>query len=138
MVKDGRTILDKEIMLPASSILPLILFMALVLTAILCALTASGHFPREHRSPALQSRAGKIILFGSLITSLLCLGAGVAVVWWAVPWYAAVIGAGAMALAAPIALRPFPDAFVNGRGALVIFAGASAVMLVLLLLTLRG
>ena len=48
------------------------------------------------------------------------------------------IGGGAVALAAPFALRPFPDAFVNGRGALVIFAGASLVMLVLLLLTLRA
>jgi hypothetical protein len=80
-------------MLPSSAILPLILLMALLLTVALCGLAASGHFPYEHRSPALKSRAGEFILFGSLILSMLCLVTGVALVWRAVPWYAAVIGA---------------------------------------------
>jgi hypothetical protein len=119
-------------MFPDSAILPLILFMALLLAAALCGLAASGHFPEEHRSPALQSPAGKFILFGSLVLSLLCLGAGIALVWPAVPWYAAVIGGGAVVLAAPLALRPFPDAFVNGRAALIAFAGASALIVLLL------
>ena len=69
MVQDGRDLLDKEIMLPASSILPLILFMALRVGRDRCAgWPPSGHFPREHRSPALQSRAGEFILFGSLFS----------------------------------------------------------------------
>jgi len=44
------------------------------------------------------------------------------------PWPAAVIGAGAAVLAAPLLLRPLPDAFVNGRAALVAFASASALL----------
>ena len=37
-----------------------------VLAAALCGLAASGHFPREHRSPALRTTAGALILFGSI------------------------------------------------------------------------
>jgi hypothetical protein len=125
-------------MLPSSAILPLILLMALLLTVALCGLAASGHFPYEHRSPALKSRAGEFILFGSLILSMLCLVTGVALVWRAVPWYAAVIGGGAMVLAAPLALRSFPDAFVNGRTALVTFPGASILIVILLFCALGG
>jgi hypothetical protein len=124
--------LTQDIMLPASAILPLILFMTLLLSAALCGLAASGHFPEEHRSPALRSRAGTLILFGSLALSAISLIAGAALVWRAVPWYAAVIGGGAVVLAAPLLLRPFPDSFVNGRAALVTFAGASALLVLLL------
>jgi hypothetical protein len=123
-------------MLPGSAILPLILFMALLLTVALCGLAASGHFPHEHRAPALKSGAGPLILFGSLMLSLLCLAVGVMLAWRVIPWYAAVIGGGAIALAAPLLLRPFPDTFVNGRGALIAFSGASLLMVVLLLRTL--
>jgi len=122
----------------SNAILPLILFMALLLAVALCGLAASGHFPREHRSPALTSGAGPFILFGSLTLSVLCLAVGVALAWRAIPWYAAVIGGGAVALAAPLALRPFPDTFVNGRGALIAFSGASLLMVVLLLGTLAS
>jgi len=48
------------------------------------------------------------------------------------PWYAITIGAGAMLLAAPLLLRPFPDSFVNGSSALVVFAvGAAAIAVIL-------
>ena len=123
-------------MMPASAVLPLLSFMLLLLAAALCGLAASGHFPREHRSPALQTGAGAFILFGSLVVSMLSLAVGVALVWQAVPWYAVVIGGGAMVLAAPLLLRPLPDAFVNNRATLVTFAGASMLMVVLLLSTL--
>ena len=119
-------------MLPGSAVLPLILFMALLLSAALCGLTASGHFPKEHRSPALRSPAGKLILFGSLALALVSLATGAAVVWRAVPWFAIVIGGGAVLLAAPLLLRPVPDAFVNGRAALVTFASASVLLALLL------
>src|ERR1700737_634859 len=95
--------------------LPLVLFMGLLLSAVLCSLAASGHFPREHRAPTLRSRSGTAVLFGAPALSMLCLAIGVALVWGAVPWYAAVIGGGAVVLAAPLLLRPLPDAFVNGR-----------------------
>jgi len=39
-----------------------------------------------------------------------------------------VIGGGGTVLAAPLLLRPFPDSFVNGRGALVTFSGLSLLM----------
>jgi hypothetical protein len=35
-------------------------------------------------------------------------------------------------LAAPLLLRPLPDTFVNGRAALLAFAGASALLTVAL------
>jgi hypothetical protein len=120
------------VIMPAGAVIPLLSFMVLLLAASLCGLAASGHFPREHRSPALRTGAGAFILFGSLVVSLLSLMVGIAVVWQAVPWYAVVIGGGAVVLAAPLLLRPLPDAFVNGRAALMIFAGASVMITVLL------
>jgi hypothetical protein len=122
----------QDIMFPGEAILPLVLFMALLLAVALCALAASGHFPREHRAPALRSGTGPSILFGSLALSMLCLAVGVVLVWRVIPWYAAVIGGGAVVLAAPLALRPFPDAFVNGRGALLAFSGASLLLVAIL------
>jgi hypothetical protein len=116
----------------SNAILPLILFMALLLAVALCGLAASGHFPRQHRSPALQSGAGPFILFGSLALSLLCLAAGLWLAGRTIPWYAMVIGGGAVLLAAPLLLRPFPDDFVNGRVALIAFSSASLLTVVLL------
>jgi hypothetical protein len=43
-----------------------------------------------------------------------------------------------MVLAAPLALRSFPDAFVNGRTALVTFPGASILIVILLFCALGG
>ena len=117
---------------PASTIVPLFLFMVLLLAAALCGLAASGHFPREHRSPALRTTAGALILFGSIALAALSVAMGIALVGRHVPWPALVIGGGAAMLFAPLALRPFSDAFVNGRAALVTFAAASAASLVLL------
>jgi hypothetical protein len=116
----------------SNAVLPLVLFMALLLAVALCALAASGQFPREHRSPELQSGAGPFILFGSLALALLCLAAGIWLAGRAIPWYANVIGGGAVLLAAPLLLRPLPDSFVNGRGVLIAFSGASLLMVALL------
>ena len=38
------------------------------------------------------------------------------------PWPAIIIGGGAMLLAAPLLLRPFPDRFVDGLAGLATFA----------------
>lgn len=110
-------------MLPGSAIVPLLSFMVLLLSASLYGLAASGHFPAEHRAPALRTGFGRIVLFGSLALCLLCLLGGLAIVWHAVPWYAAVIGGGVMVLIAPLLLQPLPDSFVNGRAALLTFSG---------------
>jgi len=114
--------------MPRHVVLALVLFVALLLSAALTALAASGHFPPEHRAASLRSGVGRAILFGACAVSALSLAVGIAVAWLVVPWPAAVIGAGAAALGAPLLLRPLPDAFVNGRAALVAFASASALL----------
>ncbi len=119
-------------MMPTHAIAPLLLFMALLLAAALGALSASGHFPSEHRAPALRSAAGAGILYGALALSALSTLFGIMLIVPIVPWYAAVIGGGAMILATPLLLQPFPDEFVNGRGALLTFAGTSVLMAALL------
>jgi hypothetical protein len=116
----------------SNAILPLVLFMVLLLAVALCGLAGSGHFPREHRSPDLTSGAGPFILFGSLALSVLCLAAGLWLARRAIPWYANVIGGGAVLLAAPLLLRLLSDHFVNGRGALIAFSGASLLTVLLL------
>jgi hypothetical protein len=120
-------------MLPANAILPLLLLSALLLAVSLCGLAGSGHFPHERRSPALLSRGGTIILFGSLAVAAISLVVGAILAWRIVPWSAAVIGGGAAILAAPMALRTLPDSFVDGAGALISLAGVSVALALLLL-----
>jgi hypothetical protein len=119
------------------AVLPLALLMVLVLCCSMYALAASGHFPKEHRSAALRAGAGPLVLFGSLLLSLLSLAAGLVLGARMIPWYAAVIGGGAMVLAAPLALRFFPDDVVNGRMALIVLSGAGAVAVVLIAMAER-
>jgi len=118
--------------MPRHAVFALALFIALVLSVALTVLAASGHFPPEHCAASLRSALGRIILFGACVISALALVVGAAVAWPVLPWPAAVIGAGAAMLAAPLLLRPLPDAFVNGRAALLAFAGASALLTVAL------
>jgi hypothetical protein len=110
------------------AVLPLALLMALVLSVSMHGLAASGHFPEEHRSAALRAGAGALILFGSLLISLLSLAAGIVLAVRMIPWFAAVIGGGATVLAAPLVLRLLPHAIVNGRMALIVLSGAAAVV----------
>lgn len=119
-------------MMPASAVLPLLLLMMLVLALSLHGLAAAGHFPRKHRAPALRSFAGTLILFGSLTIAAICLAAALTAAWQRIPWYAAVIGGGAVALLAPLVLQRFPDRFVDSRGALIGFASAAALLTLLL------
>src|ERR1700674_3447777 len=115
------------------AMLPLALLMALVLFFSMHGLAASGHFPKQHRSAALRAGAGPLVLFGSLLLSLLSLAAGLVLGARMITWYAAVIGGGAMVLAAPLVLRTLPDDVVNGRMALIIFSGAGALVATLLI-----
>jgi hypothetical protein len=100
----------------------LALFMALVLVLSLYGLTVSGHFPEEHRDPALRVGLGPLLLWGTIALCGVLTLAALLFAWQRVPLYAAVIGGGAMVLFAPLLLQPFPDSFVNGRRGLVIFA----------------
>jgi hypothetical protein len=115
------------------AVLPLALLMVLVLSFSMHGLAASGHFPREHRSAALRAGAGPLVLFGSLLLSVLSLATGLVLGARVIPWYAAVIGGGAMVLMAPLVLRTFPDDVVNGRTALIVLSGANAVVAVILI-----
>lgn len=103
----------------------LLLFMALLLMVSMYALAASGHFPREHRSKNLASAAGSMILFGTILFSLACAALGIFFVHFSVPWYAAIIGGGAVVLIAPLLLQLFSDRFVDGRVSLLAFSGAA-------------
>src|SRR6516225_3540506 len=94
--------------MPRHAVFALALFIALVLSVALTVLAASGHFPPEHRAASLRSGLGRIILFGACVISALALVVGAAVAWPVLPWPAAVIGAGAAMLAAPLLLRPLP------------------------------
>src|SRR5262245_28356656 len=125
-------------MLPGSAVIPLLSFMLLLLSASLCGLAVSGHFPAEHRAPTLRSGVGRLILFGSLVLCLAGLFGGIALIWHTVPWYAAVIGGGATELAAPLVLQRFPDSFVNGRAAPIAFVGLSLLMLSVLFCARRA
>ena len=111
--------------MPHHVVLALVLFIAVLLSAALTALAASGHFPLEHRAISLRSGLGRAILFGACVVSALSLAVGIAMAWAILPWPATVIGAGAAVVAAPLLLRPLPDAFVNGPAALAVSCGRS-------------
>src|SRR5260370_2727292 len=82
------------------AILPLALFAALVLSAALGALAASGHFPHERRAPSFRGGLGGAVPFGALAptASSLILRAGTARP--ILPCPAAGVAAGAGLLAA--------------------------------------
>jgi hypothetical protein len=112
--------------------LALVVLMVLILACTLYGLAASGHFPAQHRLPALRSDAGRAILYGTLAATLAAAAAGIAAAWQALPGPALILGGGAMLLAAPLLLRLLPDWFVDGHAALVTFAAAAAACALLL------
>ena len=115
------------------TVIPLILFTALLLVLSLHALAASGQFPREHRAPALASGVGGIVLYGTIAVAITSLVVALLAAWRLIPWYAAVIGGGLAILVAPLVLQQFPDRFVDGRASLLSFAAAGALLALLLL-----
>jgi hypothetical protein len=121
-------------MLTIDAMLPLVLFTLLMLVLSLHALSASGHFPREHRAAALRSLLGVVILHGTILVGLTALIAGLWAAWRLIPWYAAVIAGGLAILAAPLVLQEFSDSFVDDRRSLLSFAGASVALAIMLLL----
>lgn len=110
----------------------LALFTMLMLVIALHGLTASGHFPRETRLPAMSGGTGSAVLWLTIAIVLACLLVGLFAAWRLIPWYAAVIGGGGGILVAPLVLQWFPDRFVDGKRGLLTFA-AAAVLLSLLL-----
>jgi hypothetical protein len=100
----------------------LAVFMALVLVLSLYGLTASGHFPEEHRSDSLKSAGGRLVLWGTIILCGALTIVTLAFAWQYLPLPSAIFGGGAMVLFAPLLLQPLPDAFVDGRRGLLTFS----------------
>jgi hypothetical protein len=111
--------------MPAVPWSELVLFMSGVGFVALYGLTVSGHFPAEFRADELKGGAGAIIMWGTIVVTCVAAVTTLIVAWIVLPWYAIAIGGGAMLLAAPLLLRPFPDWFVNGRAGLLTFAAAA-------------
>lgn len=100
----------------------LLVFVGLVLVIAVFGLSVSGQFPAEHRKPELKGTLGPVIIAGC---SLVVVIAAVRAVWLAavgLPVPAAIIGAGAAALAAPLVLQQLPDGVVDGRAGLIAMA----------------
>ena len=115
-------------MLPKESLIPLVLLTALLLVFSLLTLAASGHFPREYRTPPLASGLGVVVLYGTIAVAITSLVVALLAAWLLIPWYAAVIGGGLAILAAPIVLQQLPERFVDGRASLLSFAAAGALL----------
>ena len=107
------------------------LFMALVLVLSLYWLTASGHFPEEHRAASLKTAGGQALLWGTMLIAALLTLAALGFAWVRLPISAAVIGGGLMVLVAPLLLQPLPDSFVDGRRGLVIFVALGTALALL-------
>ena len=108
--------------------LSLVMFMALGLSLSLYGLTASGHFPSEHRSTDLRAGSGAAVLWLTMAVSAAAAVYAVAYGAQALPWHVAVIGGGMALLIAPLLLQPLPDSFVDGRRGLIVFAAVSALL----------
>src|SRR5687768_12231949 len=117
------------------AVFPLVLFTMLMLAVSLHGLTASGHFPRQTRLPAMATGRGLTVLWLTILIVLACLLLGLFAAWRLIPWYAAVIGGGGAILVAPLVLQWFPDRFVDGKRGLITFASAAVLLSLLLLLS---
>lgn len=113
--------------MPDMNWLALGLLMGTVLMAALYGLAASGHFPGEFRPPTLQRGWGALVLWGTMIATGLAAATALVLAWRVLPWYATVIGGGAVLLFAPLLLQPLPDSFVNGRRGLLVLATGAVV-----------
>lgn len=121
-------------MLRLDLIAALATFAALLLSAALLALSASGHFPRrDDRSGG----PGALALWLSMAAGLAATAAGVAAAARHLPWQPAVIAGGLAVLAAPLVLQQLPDRFVDGRGALVTFGGGAVLLATALMVLAR-
>ncbi len=101
----------------------IMMFALLVMSAALYGLTASGHFPSEHRAEVLRTTSGAAILWGTMVLALATAIVALGLAWAVLPWTWAVIVGGAVLLMAPLILQLFPDSFVDGRAGLLVFAG---------------
>ena len=118
---------------PAGQLILLLLFVSLVLAATLQGLAASGHFPLPDDGAPSASRPRRTTLFGAIGIALLAAIAGSIAALRLTSWSAAIIAGGLSLLFAPLALRAFPDRFIDGSGALIAFAAAALAAAALLI-----
>lgn len=104
----------------------LVVHTALVLAAALFGLSAAVHFPAENRPLSLQTGLGRAILWCTISATILAAVVGSLVAIQALPWPLAILATSAALLAAPLLLQRLSDHFVDGRGALLVFSGLSA------------
>src|SRR5262249_43534880 len=112
--------------MPLASIVPLVVFVALMSLVSLQALSASGHFPKASRLPALAHGSGPVVLWTSIIVTAVSVVAGITAAWMLVPGSGAWTGGGPAILLAPLVLQVFPDRTVDGNPAWYGFAAAAA------------
>lgn len=103
----------------------LALFTMTIFSAALFGLSASGHFPAAVRAPDMRSTAGMAVLWLTALATIAACVMGVRFAWARLPLPATVISGGLAVLFAPLALQPLSDRFVDGRGALAVFATIS-------------
>jgi hypothetical protein len=106
---------------PPGQVLPVLLLALLVFAVTLQGLAASGHFPLRNDRAKTAGRPGRGALFGSIGISFLALVAGIITALRLTSWATAVIAVGLSLLFAPLALRIFPDRFVDSTRALIVF-----------------
>lgn len=103
-----------------------VLYMLAIELLALYGLSVSGQFPAERRKDALTAGGGPFVLWTTLVLAAATAVLAVTIAAISLPWFASIIGGGAMLLIAPLALRPFPDRIVDGRASLVLFTAAGA------------
>jgi hypothetical protein len=118
--------------MPPTSVVALAVFVAMMLLASLQGLSASGHFPKASRLPAISLGSGPAVLWTSIVVTAGSIVVGIAAAWTSISWYAAVIGGGGAVLLAPLVLQLFSDRFVDGKAALIGFAAGTATLSLLL------
>ena len=116
-------------------IYPLVMLMTDLVAICLLGLAAAGHFPHEHRRPALRGKFGSAVLFGSVALTCMCFAAAILFAWRWIPWYAAILGGGASVLAAPLLLQLFRERFVDSIAGLLTFSAAAVALTFILLWT---
>jgi hypothetical protein len=106
----------------------LALFMGMVLVACTYGVAVAGHFPTDHRAERFRNAVGVAVLWGTIAIVMLTAVLALYFAYRTLPWYAAVIGGGFMALGAPFLCLPLSDRVVNSR-AILLGLAATALML---------
>lgn len=115
----------------------LALFMCMVLVACTYGVAVAGHFPMDYRAERFRNAAGAAVLWGTIAIVAVSALMALYFAYRTLPWSAAVIGGGLMALGAPFLCLPLSDSVVNSRAILLGLAGAALLLDAVALLAFR-